>query len=249
MEPNIFWQETLTVQSSETDFQKRLKLSRFFLWMQDAASTHADSLGFGFEAMAKQDTAWVLSRIKVVFNAVPEMGETVQLRTWPKGIQQKLFFMRDYSLTGENGQVYGLASTAYVVINTRTRRIVPPQMLSIAVPDNNGAYAIDEPLEKVPPVEPLQPCFSVQVGYSSVDILGHVNNARYIDWVTDCFSLEEHRAKKPAWIQINYLNEVKPGETVNLFRGQNPADPRQWYVTATNQNTGAKSFEAEIYLE
>lgn len=236
----------MTVKSSETDFQSQLKLSNLFLWLQDAASDHADSLGWGYDDLTRKEQAWVLSRIKVRFFDFPRLGDTVTVKTWPKGFQQKVFFMRDYLLTGEDGRQLAAATSAYLVIDTRTRRMVMPNTVGLVMPDNGGLSAIDEPLEHVTAVEPLQECYTVHAGYSMVDILGHVNNARYIDWITDCFSLEEIGAHCSGWLQVNFLNEVKPGESVTLFRGERPKRPNIVFVGGTNQKTGAKAFEAEL---
>ncbi|RPJ43193.1 MAG: acyl-ACP thioesterase, partial [Chloroflexi bacterium] len=97
-----------------------------------------------------------------------------------------------------------------------------------------------------PPAEDLSECFSLRAGYSTVDIMGHVNNARYVEWISDCFSIDEYQARRPAWLQINYLNEVKPGETVTLLRGERGEQPGCWYITGMNQVSGAKAFEAEF---
>jgi medium-chain acyl-[acyl-carrier-protein] hydrolase len=246
LERNTIRQELTTVQSSETDFQQRLKLSNLFLWLQDAAANHAASLGFGYDDLLKQDLAWVLSRIRVQFFDFPKMGEPVTVKTWPKGVQQKLFFMRDYQLSGADGQPFVSATSAYVLINTRTRRIAMPGVLDVPVPDNGGLSAIDEPLDKIALVENLSDCYTLTVGYSMVDIMGHVNNARYIDWISDCFSIAEHQAHCPAWLQINFLNEVKPGEAVRLLRGERPDQTNVYYITGMNQATRAKAFEAEM---
>lgn len=243
---NTIHQEKMTVKSSETDFRQQLKLSNLFLWLQDAASDHADSLGWGFHDLAGKDLAWVLSRIKVRCFDFPQLGDTVTVQTWPKGIQQKVFFMRDYRLTGEDGRQLAVATSAYLVINAQTRRMMLPGTLALTMPDNGGLSALDESLEHIAAVESLRDCYTVHVGYSMVDVLGHVNNSRYIDWITDCFSMEEHQTHHLTWLQINYLNEVKPGEAVRLARGERPGQPSNVYVTGTNQTTGAKAFEAEM---
>ncbi len=247
MEGKQILQETMTVKSSETDFQKRLKLSNFFLWMQDVASEHARQLGFGYADLLQQQQAWILSRVKVRFFAFPEMDQVVQVQTWPKGVQQKLFFMRDYRMSSPEGKIYALATSAYVVVDLRKRRVMLPQSLDVPVPDNGGLYALDELLEKIPPLEDLEECYSLTAGYSAVDIMEHVNNARYVDWITDCFPIETYQDQQPDWLQINYLNEVKPGETVRLLRGQRPEDPAAWYLAAKNQSSGARAFEAELH--
>jgi medium-chain acyl-[acyl-carrier-protein] hydrolase len=246
MAATAIWQEEFTVKSSETDFQARLKLSNFFTWMQDVATNHADHLGVGFHDLQKQEMAWVLSRKKIRFLDFPRMGEKVTVQTWPKGIQQKLFFMRDHELSGADGRQLALSTTAYVLVSTRARRILPSSMLDMPIPDNGGRSAIAEPLDKIPAVEGMSECLSVQAGYSMIDLMGHVNNVRYIDWLCDCFPIDEYQDRRPDWLQINYINEIKPGEKVSLLRGPYPDRAGSWYVTGLNQTSGAKAFEAAI---
>lgn len=250
MQVDTIWTEQTHIKSSETDFQKRLKLSAFFQLMQDIASNHANHLGVGFEDLSKNELAWVLSRKKVRFYDFPQMGETITVRTWPKGLQQKIFFMRDHDMTGADGRLLAVSTSAYVLVSTRARRIMLPNALDRPVPDNNGLSALDEVLEKLPaPDDELQSCCTLPVGYSSVDVMGHVNNARYIEWIGDCFSLDEHRSNRPHWLQINYLNEVLPGEQVTLQRGPRTGNPRVWYIAGINTITGARAFEAEMGWE
>ncbi len=246
MAPNTIWQEEFIVKSSDTDFQRRLKLSSFFTCMQDVASSHAAHLGVGYYEMLQHDMAWILSRKKIRIFDFPLMDERFSVETWPKGIQQKLFFMRDHRMTGADGRLLAVSTSAYVLVGIRARRILMPNALQIPVPDNSGKSAIAEPLDKIPAMDNLSECFTVQAGYSVVDLMGHVNNARYIDWISDCFSMDEYQAGRPAELQVNYLNEVKPGESVTLLRGERSDKPGCWYITGMNQTSGAKAFEAEI---
>lgn len=249
MELRTIWQEELLVKTSDTDFQKKLKLSNFFVWMQDVASTHAEHLGFGYNDLLNWELAWILSRKKVYFFDFPSMGEKVSVETWPKGIQQKLFFMREHRLTGSDGRVIALSTSAYILVSTKARKMLPPAALPQQIYDNDGLSAIDEPLLKIAPVEELSECFSLTPGYSAVDIMQHVNNARYIEWISDCFSMEEHQSCRPKSLQINFLNEIKPGEAVTLLRGPRPDDHNSWYITGMNQANHSKAFEAEISWE
>jgi acyl-ACP thioesterase len=250
MAENTIRTELATIQSSQADFQNRLKLSSFFTLMQDMASNHADALGVGYDALLRQDMAWVLSRKKIQFFDFPRMGETVTLKTWPKGLQQKLFFMRDHEMTGADGRRLAAATSAYVLINARTRRIVMPAALDLNIPDNGGLSAINETLEKIPAApEGLRECQTIHAAYSAVDVIGHVNNSRYVEWISDCFSMEEHRANRPAWLQINFLNEVLPGERVILHRGARGENPGAWYLSGTNAASGTKAFEAELHWQ
>ena len=48
----------------------------------------------------------------------------------------------------------------------------------------------------------------------SLDLLNHVNNSRYVEWICDAIPLETFSRKKLDWLQINYDHETRPGEDV-----------------------------------
>ncbi len=246
MEIQSIWTEETRVRSFETDFQMRWKLSGFFQAMQEAATHHASHFGYPYEKMVSQEKIWILSRIKIVFHAFPLMGEDVTIRTWPKGIQQKIFFMRDFEFYGASGQKSASATSAWILVNPNARRMLPPQALGGQIPDNHGLSALNEPLEKIVLPDRIETSYQIQAGYSAVDLMGHVNNARYVDWIADCFSLEEHASHRLDWLQINFVNEVKPGESVSIAAGQDHAGSFLWFIQGTNQATEARAFEAML---
>jgi medium-chain acyl-[acyl-carrier-protein] hydrolase len=243
------WYEKTYVRSSETDFLSRWKLSSFFMAMVEAASHHAEHLGFGFPSMMARDMVWILSRLKIRFHEFPRLEDEITIQTWPKGIQQKIFFMRDYHVLGSDGRKFASATSAYILVNPRVRRMLPSQALSGDLPNNDGLHALDEILDKIPAVEGLEEQFVTRAGYSTVDLMNHVNNARYIDWICDCFSFDEHTMLQPSWLQINYVNEVKPGEPVALLRGAYPGQENTWHIAGSNLATGLKAFEAAMAWE
>jgi medium-chain acyl-[acyl-carrier-protein] hydrolase len=240
------WQEEAVVKPSDIDFRQQMKLSSYFLMMQDAASNHAEHIGYGYYDMLAKQMAWIMSRIKIRILRFPKMNEKLTVQTWPKGVRQKLFFMRDHRLLGADGEPVALATTAYVLVGAQARRILPPSALDVIEPDNEGRHALDEDLEKIVPAESLNECFALRAGYSATDIMRHVNNARYIEWISDCFSMEEHAAWQAQWLQINFSSEVKPGESVQMLRGARAERPGLWYVCGVNQTNGQRAFEAEI---
>jgi len=249
MAPQKIWFEDTTVRSAETDFQSRWKLSSFFAAMVEAAAHHAEALGYGFEDMMARDLTWILSRLKIRFYEFPRMNDKVTIQTWPKSLQQKIFFMRDYHVLDGNGRKYASATSAYILVNPRARRMVPPHTFHGSLPNNDGLNALDEILDKIPEAETLEEQFVTRAGYSTVDLMGHVNNTRYIDWISDCFSFAEHQSRRLNQLQINYVNEVKPGEQVALLRGAYPGQPDTWYIAGNNLATGVKAFEAQASWE
>ncbi|HEX2981581.1 MAG TPA: acyl-ACP thioesterase domain-containing protein, partial [Anaerolineaceae bacterium] len=228
------WTEETSVRSFETDFAERWKPACFFQAMQEAATHHAAAFGFPYREMLARDMIWVLSRMKIYFHRFPRLHEVVRIETWPKGIQQRLFFMRDFCFTSPEGEPYASATSAWLLIDPQARRILPPRALYGEVPDNAGRSVIEETLEKIQPPEGMTERLRRQAGFSAVDLMGHVNNARYIEWIADLFPLDSYRERDLAWLQINYINEVRPGEEVVLAAECSDSDPAVWQILATN---------------
>ncbi len=253
MEPDRYLLEETYVRTNEADFLKRWKPVGLVQAMVEAATRHAAQLGFGHEAMMGREMIWVLSRLKIKFFEFPTLSQTVKIKTWPKGIQQKLFFMRDFDVRDGSGKPLAAASFAWLLINPVSRRMLPPAALlqgfSTSVPDNGGASALDEMVERINNPDGLPERIIVQANYGTIDILGHVTAARYIEWACDCFSLDDYRHHQMQSLQLNYISETRPGEQVSISAGPNPDNPAHWYIQGKNTNTGQRSFDAEVHWQ
>ena len=143
MEPKIF--ERHTLRSDETDMYGRWKLPAIFTAMQELAIVHADALGMGRKKLLEDDLLWILMRMSVRMERYPSYGDTVTLSTWPRNPSgtsfERLFLFED-----ENGEKLGGASSLWIIMNTKTRRIVRPSCAELVFPDTSS---FDSP---VPPL-------------------------------------------------------------------------------------------------
>jgi len=238
------WHEEALARTNECDFQGRWKPSALFAALIEAAANHAAQLGYPFESMRSVDKAWVLSRFKLFFQCLPEMGERVRIQTWPKGVQQRLFFTRDFLAHSQDGGLLAYGTSAWLLINPQARRILPPQALGGPLPEN-ALSAVDDLLEKINPPAGLTERFAVQPRYSAVDVLQHANSVRYLEWILDCFPLEMHRTRRLRWVQVNFVNETLPGEELVLAAGAAPDGSGLWWVRGSNRSSQA-AFEAAL---
>jgi acyl-ACP thioesterase len=86
----------------------------------------------------------------------------------------------------------------------------------------------------------------MRAGYSAVDIVGHVNNSRYIEWICDAFPYETFSHRKIDWLQINYDHEVRPGEEVAVLVNAVDHDPDLWALEGRIVSSDTRSFEALV---
>jgi acyl-ACP thioesterase len=230
----------------DCDFRGELKPAALFCYLTDAAAVHAETLGTGFASMLERNLHWVLSRLRVRVYKPALVGSPLTLRTWPKTIQQKLFYIRDFEVLDINGERVASASSAWLVIDAVARRMLPPQALDINLPSLPERLGLPEPLDRLSQTVTASETLRRTAGYSSVDLLNHVNNSRYVEWICDSFTLEHHQSNRLAELQVNYDQEVRPGDEVALHSSPIEGVTGSWALEGRNLSTGKRAFEANV---
>ena len=185
---------------------------------QEAAGLHAVELGFGYEDLIKNNTAWILSRVNIKFVDIPIWRDDITLTTWHKGAN-RLFFLRDFIMTDKDGKERVKATTSWLVLNLETRRLVrdPRLMEEGTVCTEN---VIETPADKVvmPKDVPAELVLEHAVAYSDVDMNNHTNNAMYMQWAMDAVDYEIASAKAVKEVTINFNRETKAGDVMAIYR-------------------------------
>ena len=214
----IRFEQKFTIPCYDTDASWRLKPSSFMDLAQEAAGQHAVYLGFGYDDLIATNTAWILSRVHVEFVDAPKWRENITLRTWHKGLN-RLFFLRDFILTDDQGRERVKATTSWLVLNLETRRLVrdPKLMEEGTVCTDN---VIETPADKVVMPKDAEPQYVMDhhVAYSDVDMNGHTNNAMYMQWAMDAVDYDIASTRPVKWFTINFIHETKAGEIVALYK-------------------------------
>lgn len=214
----IRYTEDITIPCYDTDAAWRLKPSSFMNLAQEAAGRHAVYLGFGYDDLIVSNTAWILSRMHIVFTDVPKWRENITLTTWHKGLN-RLFYLRDFILTDDQGRERVKATTSWLVLNLETRRLVrdPHLMEDGTVCTDN---AIEAPADKVIMPKDIEPEYVMEhiVAYSDIDTNGHANNAMYMQWAMDAVDYEVASKRAVKEFLINFNHETKPMDHVQMYR-------------------------------
>lgn len=182
--------------------------------MQNAGEGHCRKLHLSFEELREHGLAWVLSRVHVQMDKYPVFGQTVTVKTWP-GKTKHMFFPRYYTFEAD-GREMGRASVLYVLLDMETRKIAMPVRLPVPIPEFDLPAALPFPRNiKLPEAEPSTVTY--QPVYTDLDMNGHVNNTRYLDWFGNLFSFEKHRQQELSDILVHYNFEVTPHEEISFM--------------------------------
>lgn len=183
-------------------------------YLQEAASINAGELGFSktdFDS-AGENVSWVLTRLSVRMKSYPRWEDEVSVETFPRG-GRKIVAWRDFEIKNASGETLGAASSEWMLIDLRTRKIkpVPDTVLSCADPADIPVLG-DEPFVKLRyPADGDGADASFTAAKSHIDLNGHVNNVHYVEWMLEpCASL------RPAATDIVFKGETLVGDEVRV---------------------------------
>ncbi len=208
----------LKVVSYDTDAASRMKPSAFMNHAQEAANVHADILGFGYEDLISNRVVWILSRMHIKFYEYPKWRDEVFLSTWHKG-PERLFYLRDFLVTSEDGKTLVAATTSWLTLNIDTRRLVRDSGIEMGH-GNYHEHAIEKSCEKLQIPKEAEGEFVVdhKVSYSDVDVNEHTNNAMYAVWALDAVDYDVMIENELSEFIINFNHESKPGDIVSIYK-------------------------------
>ena len=211
------YEESVKLLSKDCDLKGTWRLSAVLESMQEAAGSHSFLLGCGREELLKKDMVWVLSRSELHMSRYPRIGETVTVHTFPMPTRI-CFFPRYYIFTDEHGEMVGKAGTLWLLLDIRTRKMLPPGDIARLIPDNRD---LSVPMNLPATVGNLQGEEFVSEYtplYTDLDVNGHVNNTRYADWLCNTLGIQLMSSYEPESVIFNYNHEILPGQPVTLRR-------------------------------
>jgi medium-chain acyl-[acyl-carrier-protein] hydrolase len=231
------------IPTSAAGASRQIRFSALLGIMQDAAYAHAAQLGLSYNYLSERKKAFFLSRMQIkVCSRLPEWGERVVLQTWPRGLE-RLFAYRDFELSHEGREPFLKATTSWLMIDTEYRHPVRPQEYFVNITPRDVRLLEIEAPRRLGWEENVQPFDIRHARASDLDPNGHVNNTRYIDWITDAIAERHGLDAQIGELSINFLAEVRMSEEVRIGIAEEPTGE-----IAVQGETGKHSFAARARL-
>ena len=246
MESQIIHRNKYKIGYSDVDFKKELKLSSLFGLFQDTAGVAAEKLGAGVVTLAEKfSVTWVLARIKVQIERIPTLDEEITVETWPHQ-PGRLEFERDYLVRDAAGNAIVRAVSSWVLMDINTRELRKTDLININYPPFIDEHALDSKPGRLKPAEQPEEVYRRVIGYSDVDFNEHINNTRHIDYTMDCFPIESHKKYRVRAIEVNYIKEAFPGDTLVMSRDISAMDSNRVYIEGVSEGDGKTVFRAQV---
>lgn len=212
---NLFSKE-FSISSYDLNPKGQARLTTMANFFQELAYHHASELGFGYRDMKARQTTWVLSRMRIQMENYPVWDDKIIIETWPSGVD-KLFALRDFRIRNSEGKVIGVASTAWLILNIETHRLVrPKEALEHFKMIVHPEQVFGDSLDKIDVAGETRPLNLHKVVFSDLDIIGHVNNVKYIEWCIDSVTAKSDPELEIREFEINFNQEALLGDEIEI---------------------------------
>jgi len=240
---NPIWKDKYFINWHEADFRGNASMTTICNFLQETAWRNAEHLGFGYTDLDKNNRIWVVLRWLIRMEKYPRWRDEIVIETWPRP-PERLFALRDYEIKSMDGEILGAASSTWLVVDSKTHRPQKPDFLSDALHLTTNRLALGENADNINIPDGMDLKQSHLVKISEIDNYGHVNNARYVEWVLNLFDQEflEHRSIKE--FQINFLGEATFNQAIELFLKKGSEE--EYIVVATRTEDQKNIFSAKL---
>lgn len=202
------------VEPQDVDFTLRASVPSMLSYILNTAGIDAHNKGFGVDVLQRQSLSWVLSRLAVELDRVPEQYENFSVGTWINDFN-RLSSTRNFTLES-GGELFGRAVSQWCMIDMCKRTVA--DMSSMA--DTYNAAMVDSPSPCERParlgsIEP-QHTLSRPVVYSDIDFNRHVNTLRYVEMIFNALPLERIEHNNGIRVDLNFIAEGCWGQTLSI---------------------------------
>ena len=241
----MYYENTYRVEARDADPFNQCRPSSLLNILQEAATRAAiEGHTSRWEMAERYGCFWMLARLWYRLDKPLYWDDPVTVRTWHRPAKGVSLY-RDFDLF-RNGEPVGEAVTTWVLAGLEGRKLLPMNQADELKGTDGGELCKALRLRKIRLPAQLSAGEARTLYYSECDVNGHVNNVHYADFACDAIHLErEGEGKFVSSLQLSFLKECRPGETITLSTGQ---EDGVWYVLGSG-GANEERFRAALTLK
>lgn len=214
---STIYSESFIINHTQCRFDSTLKYIDLCTMFQLVCANHSVLGGVGIKEMNEINQAWILNKMRIEIKELPSLEDEVLITSWVEEIGGKKSIRKMEMF--KNGISIAEASTLWVVVNTKERKIedlkLPYQHYDLSLFKEKKK----EIFQKIKFPDNLTLKTSRKVVVSDLDTVNHVNNLKYLEWCFDLFSPTSIQNKNISKIEINYKKEMRWNDTADIYIG------------------------------
>ena len=208
----LTYQMKMKIPFDMADMNGHIKLPDVILLSLQVSGMQSIELGVSDKAILEDyNLVWIITDYDIEVARLPHFAEEITIETEALSYN-RLFCYRRFTIYDEEGQDLIHMMATFVLMDRDSRKVhaVEPEIVSPYQSD------FDKKLIRGPKYESLEEPFSkdYHVRFYDLDMNGHVNNSKYLDWIFEVMGADFLTQYIPKKINLKYVKEVRPGGVI-----------------------------------
>lgn len=203
------YQYDMKVPFDMSDVNGFIKMPQLILLSLQVSGMQSMELGVSDRDLLEQrNLVWIITDYDITVHCLPVFDEQITIETQALA-HNRLFCYRSFVVRDQKGQAIVEMVATFVLMDRDSRKVqsVPEEITE----------PYDSPFEKKIRRGPRYPELNgameqdYHVRFYDLDMNGHVNNSKYLDWVFEVMGAEFLSQHIPKRVHLKYVKEVLPG--------------------------------------
>ena len=205
----LTYQMKMKIPFDMADMNGHIKLPDVVLLSLQVSGMQSIELRVSDKAILENyNLVWIITDYEIEVTRLPRFAEEITIETEALSYN-RLFCYRRFTIYDEAGQELIHMMATFVLMDRDSRKVhaVEPEIVAPYQSD------FDKKLIRGPKYESLEEPFSkdYHVRFYDLDMNGHVNNSKYLDWIFEVMGADFLTQYIPKKINLKYVKEVRPG--------------------------------------
>ena len=208
----LTYQMKMKIPFDMADMNGHIKLPDVILLSLQVSGMQSIELGVSDKAILENyNLVWIITDYDIEVVRLPRFAEEITIETEALSYN-RLFCYRRFTIYDEAGQELIHMMVTFVFMDRDSRKVHAVE------PDIVAPYQseFDKKLIRGPKYANLEEPISkdYHVRFYDLDMNGHVNNSKYLDWIFEVMGADFLTQYIPKKINLKYVKEVRPGGVI-----------------------------------
>ena len=208
----LTYQMKMKIPFDMADMNGHIKLPDVILLSLQVSGMQSIELGVSDKTILEDyNLVWIITDYDIEVVRLPRFAEEITIETEALSYN-RLFCYRRFTIYDEAGQELIHMMVTFVLMDRDSRKVhaVEPEIVAPYQSD------FDKKLIRGPKYESLNEPISkdYHVRFYDLDMNGHVNNSKYLDWIFEVMGADFLTQYIPKKINLKYVKEVRPGGVI-----------------------------------
>ena len=203
----------------EIGIKNKLTNYGFLAYLEDVATYHSDTVGYGVKDIKEREGAWLLMDWQLEVYNRPKFGDVIKTNTNAVYAGKPSFHCyRNFEVYNDKNELLATATSKWVFFNFIKNKItkIDDETIDIFNPEGNPEKC-ESKLNKLREPKDYESTFNYEVRREDIDVNMHMNNLNYLKLAYEALPNEIFMGEELKNLRIMYKKQIKLGDRVKCF--------------------------------